>query len=194
MRVPVLRDGAVRYVLTAAVKPDAFVEVLQRQRLPPDWVVSVFDGKAQRVARSRRHAEFLMQPPAPSLADMIRRAQGDEGSGLTDALEGDAIYTAFTRSRATGWIVAIGIPRAAVDAGVWKSFAAYGGGLLLSLAIGALAAVLVGRGIAEPMARLRTAAQALGRRETLALTGNAHPRDPGGGRCAERRRCRARRA
>ena len=73
VRVPVLRDGAVRYVLTAAVKPDAFVEVLQRQRLPPDWVVSVFDGKAQRVARSRRHAEFLMQPPSPSLADMIRR-------------------------------------------------------------------------------------------------------------------------
>jgi signal transduction histidine kinase/CheY-like chemotaxis protein len=169
VRVPVLRDGAVRYVLTAAVKPDAFVEVLQRQRLPPDWVVSVFDGKAQRVARSRRHAEFLMQPPAPSLADMIRRTQGDEGSGLTEALEGDAIYTAFTRSRATGWIVAIGIPRAAVDAGIWKSFAAYGGGLLLSLAIGALAAVLVGRGIAEPMARLRAAAQALGRRETLAL-------------------------
>ena len=76
VRVPVLRDGAVRYVLTAAVKPDAFVEVLQRQRLPPDWVVSVFDGKAQRVARSRRHAEFLMQPPSPSLADMIRRRAG----------------------------------------------------------------------------------------------------------------------
>ena len=169
VRVPVLRDGAVRYVLTAAVKPDAFVEVLQRQRLPPDWVVSVFDGKAQRVARSRRHAEFLMQPPAPSLADMIRRAQGDEGSGLTEALEGDAIYTAFTRSRATGWIVAIGIPRSAIDASAWKSFAAYGGGLLLSLAIGALAAVLVGRGIAEPMARLRAAAQALGRRATLAV-------------------------
>jgi signal transduction histidine kinase/ActR/RegA family two-component response regulator len=169
VRVPVVRDGVVRYVLTAAVKPDAFVDVLQRQRLPADWVVSVFDGKAQRVARSRRHAEFLMQPPSPSLADMIRRAQDDQGSGLTEALEGDAIHTAFTRSRATGWIVAIGIPRAAVEAGAWKSFAAYGGGLLLSLAVGALAAVLVGRGIAEPMARLRAAAQALGRRATLAV-------------------------
>jgi signal transduction histidine kinase/CheY-like chemotaxis protein len=169
VRVPVVRDGEVRYVITAAVKPDAFVELLTRQRLPEDWVVSIFDGGSQRVARSRRHAEFFRQPPSPTLAQLIERAGGDEGSGLTAALEGDDIYSAFTRSRPSGWIVAIGIPRANVDAAVWRSLAAYGGGLLLSLALAALAAVLVGRGIAAPMARLAAAAQALGRREPVAV-------------------------
>jgi signal transduction histidine kinase len=165
VRVPVLRDGEVRYVLTAALKPDGFVQVLELQRLPTDWVISVFDATEARVARSRQHAEYLAQPPAPSLAELIQR--GDEGAGMTRVLEGEKVYTAFTRSRESGWIVAIGIPRAVVEAGALRSFLVYGGGILLSVALGVLAALAVGRGITTPMGWLRTAAQALGRRETV---------------------------
>ena len=169
IRVPVLRDGEVRYVLTAAMKPDAFIEVLERQRLPEDWVVSVFDTGNMRVARSRRHAEFLNKPPSPSLLELIRRSDGREGSGLTHALEGDEIYTAFSRARDSGWIVAIGMPASEVDAAAWRSLAVYGGGLLVSLALALLAALLVARGIAAPIAALSSAAQALGRRKPLQL-------------------------
>jgi signal transduction histidine kinase/ActR/RegA family two-component response regulator len=143
--VPVLREGKVRYVVTAEVKPDAFVEVLNRQRLPEEWVVSVFDGGSARVARSRRHADFLAQPPSPSLAKLMAEAEGNEATGITQALEGDEIYTAFTRSGVSGWSVAIGVPRQRVDAGAWQSLAAYSGGLLLSLALGAFAALLAVR-------------------------------------------------
>ena len=148
VRVPVLREGRVRYVLTAALKPDAFVEVLNRQRLPPDWVVSVFDANQKRVARSRRHAEFLSQPPSPSLQKMMREARGDEASGLTQALEGDEIYTAFTRSRATGWSVAIGVPAGTVRAVELEAMATYGAGLLVSLALAALFSILLARAVA----------------------------------------------
>ncbi|HEX6156907.1 MAG TPA: cache domain-containing protein [Burkholderiales bacterium] len=167
VRVPMLRDDEVRYVLTAAVKPDAFVAVLERQRLPEDWVVSVFDGTRKRVARSRRHAEFVNQPPSPSLRQMMDQASSDEATGITLALEGDEIYTAFTRSRTTGWTVAIGIPSGIVRAAELRALAAYGGGLLLSLALGVLAALFIGRGVTAPMARLAEAARALGRREPL---------------------------
>jgi signal transduction histidine kinase/ActR/RegA family two-component response regulator len=165
VRVPVLRDREVRYVLTAAVRPDSFLEVLNRQRIPPDWVVSVFDSRNLRVARSRQHAEFLNKPPAPSLAKLMQ--QGDEGSGQTFVLEGEKVYTAFSRSRETGWTVAIGVPPAAVEAGARRSLAVYGGGILLSIALGVLAALAIARGIAAPMAWLRAAAQALGRREAV---------------------------
>ena len=167
IRVPVLRDGEVRYVLTASLKPDAFLEVLERQRLPPQWVVSVFDAQQRRVARSRGHAEFLFQPPAESLQKLIQDAKADEGTGLTRTVEGDEIYTAFTRTPAFRWTVAIGIPRAEVDAAAWRSLAAYGGGLLLSLALGTLAALLAARGIARPIASLAAAARALGRAERV---------------------------
>jgi signal transduction histidine kinase/ActR/RegA family two-component response regulator len=148
VRVPVLREGELRYVLTAALKPDAFVEVLNRQRLPEDWVVSVFDANQMRVARSRRHAEFLNQPPAPSLQKMMREAPDDEASGITHALEGDEIHTAFTRSRASGWSVAIGVPAEAVRSAELGAMATYGAGLLVSLALAAVFSILLARAVA----------------------------------------------
>jgi signal transduction histidine kinase len=166
VRVPVLRDGNVRYVLTAAVRPAVMVEVLNRQKLPGDWVISVFDAGGARVARSRQHEQYLGQPPAPSLLELMRRG-GIEASGLTHALEGESIYTAYSRSAESGWTVAIGIPPSVVEAGATRSLAVYGGGLLLSVALGILAALVVGRRITASMARLRNAAQALGRREPV---------------------------
>ena len=167
VRVPVLRDGAVRYVLTAAVKPETFVDVLNRQRLPQDWVVSVFDAKGLRVARSRQHEEFLGKAPAPSLRRLMQ-SDTAEGTGMSYALEGERIYTAFSRSASSGWAVAVGIPPSFVEAGARRSAAAYGGGILLSIAAGILAAVLMARRVTVPMAGLSSAAQALGRREGVA--------------------------
>lgn len=165
VRVPVLREGQVRYVLTAALRPEAFLEVLNRQRIPPDWVVSVFDSRNMRVARSRQHAEFLNKPPAPGLEKLMQR--GEEGSGTTFVLEGEQVYASFSRSRETGWSVAIGIPPAAVEAGATRSLLVYGGGILLSIALGVLSALAIARGITAPMAWLSAAAQALGRREAV---------------------------
>jgi len=165
VRIPVLRERQVRYVLTAALRPEAFLEVLNRQRIPPDWVVSVFDAHNMRVARSRQHAEFLNKPPAPGLEKLMQH--GDEGSGKSFVLEGEEVYTSFSRSRETGWTVAIGIPPSAVEAGATRSLLVYGGGILLSIALGVLAALVIARGIAVPMAWLSAAAQALGRREAV---------------------------
>src|SRR5262245_26826527 len=44
VRVPVIRHGEVRYVLSAIVKPEAIVGVIRRQQAPGDWVISVFDA------------------------------------------------------------------------------------------------------------------------------------------------------
>ena len=168
VRVPVVRDGAVRYVLTAAVKPEAFVAVLNRQGLPQNWVVSVFDARTLRVARSRQHEEFLGKPPAPSLAALMRSGS-PEGTGLSYALEGERIYTTYSRSPETGWTVAVGIPPSFVEAGARRSIAVYGGGILLSIALGILAALFIARRITTPMAGLSAAAQALGRRESASM-------------------------
>jgi signal transduction histidine kinase len=168
VRVPVVRAGEVRYVLTAAVKPEAFVDVLDRQRLPQDWVISVFDARGLRVARSRQHEEFLGREAAPSLKEMMAR-EGTEGTGITRALEGDRVYTAYSGSAVSGWTVAVGIPPSFVEAGARRSLVVYGGGILLSIAVGILAALFIARRIVVPMAGLSAAAQALGRRESMAL-------------------------
>jgi signal transduction histidine kinase len=163
VRVPIVRDGALRYVLTAVIKPDAILEVVQRQRVPEGWVVSVFDAKRQRVARSRLHQENLGTLPSATLVELMDR-KGAEGTGVTRALEGDRIYTAFARLPDSRWSVAIGIPAEGIEAAAMRSFAALIGGVLGSIALGAFAALLIGRGITAPIAELARAAQALGQR------------------------------
>ena len=168
IRVPVMHNDAVRYVLTAVVKPDGILEIVNRQRVPGDWIVSVFDAKGMRVARSRQHREYIGSAAAPSLQALMDKS-GDEGAGVTQALEGEAVYAAYSRSHETGWTVAIGIPMSYVDLGALRSLVVYGGGILLSIALAILAALLVGRGVARPMAELGAAARALGRRDPLRL-------------------------
>jgi len=164
VRVPVMRDGKLRYVLTAVVTPDAILEIVNRQRVSDGWVISVFDAKGMRVARSRAHKEYLGMPASPSLVRLMENG-ASEGSGDTVALEGDAIVAAYVRLDGSGWAVAPGIPVAFVNQGVARSVAVYGGGIVLSILLGGLAALVVARGIRRPIARLSEAAQALGRGE-----------------------------
>jgi signal transduction histidine kinase len=90
-----------------------------------------------------------------------------EGFGQTYALEGDRIYSAYHRL-ANGWTIAPGIPAAAVEGSALRFAAIYGSGIVLSIVLGILAALHIARGINSPMAGLSAAAQALGRRESIA--------------------------
>jgi signal transduction histidine kinase/ActR/RegA family two-component response regulator len=166
VRVPVLRNGELRYVLTAIVKPEEIREVLARQGVSGDWVISIFDANGRRVARSRAHEENLGGEPSPTLRTLM--ASGDrERFAETYALEGDRIYTAYSRIEPSGWSAALGIPAAVIEAARYRSLAVYGGGVFLSIALGTVAAIWVARSISHPIADLRAAAQALGRREPL---------------------------
>jgi signal transduction histidine kinase/ActR/RegA family two-component response regulator len=161
VRVPVIRDGRLVYVLTAVLRPEAISRVVQRQRLPDEWVVSVFDSHGTCVARSRGGERFVGGAAASSLQQLMADGQL-EGAGITTTLEGDESYSAYTRSPSNGWAVAIGVPVASVYGATYRSFFVYGGGLLLSLLIGLAAALWVARGILRAARDLRSAAEAIG--------------------------------
>jgi signal transduction histidine kinase len=164
VRVPVLRDGEPHLVLTAVLIPQAIADVVRRQRVPEDWVVSVFDAQGMRVARSRAHERYVGTPAAPGLQALMASG-GAQGAGKAQSLEGETVWSAYTRSSDTGWTVAIGLPTSMMAAGSLGSLAAFAGGLLLSMGLGALAALAVARSISRPIGELRNAAQALGRGE-----------------------------
>jgi signal transduction histidine kinase/ActR/RegA family two-component response regulator len=174
VRTPVIRNGDVRYVLSAIVKPEAILDVITRQRVPDDWVISVFDANGLRVARSRAHAENLGGRAADSLQTLMASGVA-EGVGQTFALEGDRIYTAYSRSRDSGWVAAPGIPASLVEGATYRSLRLYGAGVVISIALGSVAAILAARSISRPMRRLRMAAQAMAHHEPLALPDTAIP-------------------
>ena len=167
VRVPVVQGGAVRYVLSAIVRPEAILRVVNQQRVPEDWIVSVFDGNNVRVARSRDHDRYVGIAPGPTLLALMDLGARDEAVGPTSTVEGTVVHTAVARAQANGWKVAMGVPASVRSSALRDSALAYGGGILLSLGIGGIAAWGVSRRIAAPIARLRDAALALGRGEPV---------------------------
>jgi signal transduction histidine kinase/ActR/RegA family two-component response regulator len=159
VRVPIKRNNEVVYVLSAVVEPDAILKVMQGQRVPEGWVVAVADAKGVRVARTRSIEQSLGTPYSPSLVEMMRRSP-EEGKGVTYNSEGDAVFTAYTRGRMSGWYTAVGSPTYAIEAGARDTFNTWGGGLALTLVIGVIAALVVARSVTRPMAKLRESALA----------------------------------
>jgi signal transduction histidine kinase/ActR/RegA family two-component response regulator len=164
VRAPVLRAGRVEYVLTALVKPDGILNVITRQRVPRDWIISIFDANGLRVARSRSHAETLGGRASESLQTLMATS-ADEGVGQTTDLEGGRNYASFSRLGDYGWTVAPGIAAGFVEGVTYRSLAIYGSGILLSVVLGLLGTMAVARSVNRPMEALRGMAKAMGRRE-----------------------------
>ncbi|HZB25758.1 MAG TPA: cache and HAMP domain-containing protein, partial [Vicinamibacterales bacterium] len=163
VRVPVVRAGAMRYVLTALITPDAVRDVLTRQQLPGDWIISIIDANGLRVARSRAHEETLGGRLSES-GQRVLAGGGSEGFGISYTLEGERIFTTFNRLASSGWAAVLGLPTARAEAAALGALTLYGGGILLSLGLGTLAAIWVARTITGPIAQLRAAAETVGRR------------------------------
>ncbi|MDB5801236.1 MAG: chemotaxis protein methyltransferase CheR [Rhodocyclales bacterium] len=161
VRVPVMHAGRLRYVLTAVIKPDSILNVVLRQKVPPAWVVSVFDQHGVRVARSRQHDKYIGTPGSPSMQKMLETS-APEAMGVTYSLEGDAAYSGFSRLADSGWAVATGIPRSEVFASAYQSLTFYGLGIAASFALCAFLAFLAARRISKPIDALLDAADALG--------------------------------
>jgi signal transduction histidine kinase/CheY-like chemotaxis protein len=164
VRVPVVHGADVRYVVTALVRPDAIRDALSRQELPSDWVISIIDTNGRRVARSRAHEENLGGYLSDSARDLVSGGRA-EGFGVSYTLENERIFTPYSRLALSGWIAVLGIPTASVDAAAYRSIGFYGGGVVLSIVLGALGALWVARTVTRPIGELRAAAEALGRKQ-----------------------------
>ena len=163
VHVPVLDSGTVRLVVTGIITPDAIRSVLIRQQLPSDWVISIVDDNGLRVARSRAHEANLGGRLSETVQQVVAGGQ-PEGFGIAYTLEGERIYSPYSRL-SNGWMAVLGFPTALADAAATGALFRYGGGMLLSLALGVLGALWVARTITLPIARLRNAAEAVGRRQ-----------------------------
>jgi signal transduction histidine kinase/ActR/RegA family two-component response regulator len=159
VRVPVVRGRKLRYVLTAMLRPEGILNVLRSQRVPEDWVVAVADAKGIRVARTRMPEQSVGTPYSSTLVELMRKAP-DEGKGVTVSSDGDSVFTAYTRARETGWYTAVGRSTSLVESAARHSFSTLGGGIVLSLVVGALFALLLARRVIQPMAKLRESAVA----------------------------------
>ena len=158
VRIPVVLDGTLRYILTAIIKPEAFERLIREQHVPSTWASGLVDRTGKLIARI---------PSVPigtsASADYLEHARAaNEGwyRGLT--VEGKDTFTAFTHGAFSGWSVGFAIPAEVVVAGSRRA------AWLMALGIGLsmLSALTVGfwlvRRISRPIADLAAAAPVLG--------------------------------
>ena len=89
--VPVMRAGQVKYMLMAEVDPQRVRALLDKQRLPADWMGEVIDGEGRVVARSSG-ARAVGQAAPDNLRAGLQSAT--EGWFHRTSLEGTSRYTA----------------------------------------------------------------------------------------------------
>ena len=163
VRVPVIRDGSIKYILSVIVRPDSITELLLVQGLPSDWVAAVVDRNGRIVARTLEAETLTGQSASPTLLQRISGAPTGWEKGRTR--EGLDVYTAHHRSSLTGWTLALAIPRHIIGAAARRTAWLAGLGLLAALAIAVLLANVMGRRILRPIHVLAIAAERAARGE-----------------------------
>ncbi|HEY8050291.1 MAG TPA: cache and HAMP domain-containing protein, partial [Ramlibacter sp.] len=165
VRVPVLRGDQVVYVLTAVLPTEVIAKVLLRQGIPADSVASVFDQSGRRIARSRPSSAQYAAAPLQKLLE----SGATQGTGITRTVEGDDVYTGFTRLQDLGWAVTVGASIAHANRATYALLGAIGVGLAASLGLALLLAWVLARRVTDPIERLKSAAAALGRGDPVTL-------------------------
>jgi signal transduction histidine kinase/ActR/RegA family two-component response regulator len=161
VRIPVTDSHGHTYVLSAVVKPDRILRVIERQQAPSDSLIAIVDASGHIVARSKNQERFVAQPITPALRALIDKS-GQEGAGPTYTKEGDLVTTAYSRLSRYGWTVVANSPAATMRSGFFEGIAVYAAGIALSLTVCiGLAFWLSGR-IVRAFNGLRLAAAALG--------------------------------
>jgi signal transduction histidine kinase/CheY-like chemotaxis protein len=168
VRVPVTDNQNNLYVLTAAIQPSRILKLVQRQRNPDGWVISVHDSSGLRVARSLDHERTIGTGPSASLAQLMQNGPM-EGVGVTRTLENVEVVSAYTRLSRYGWTVAVGAPTAALTGILAQSAAVYAGAIIASLLLCTGLAVLIARRMVAAIGALQEQAVRLGRGEPVQI-------------------------
>jgi PAS domain S-box-containing protein len=164
VHVPVLKDGAVQYILNAIFYPAPLTDLLLQQKLPSGSIATIIDRNQNVVARTQNVDKYFGKPASESFAAQAKQHREVSWRGTT--LEGVAVVAALHRSDFTGWTVGLATPAEEADGPLRESLLLTGAGGVLLLLIALVLAVMLGRQIAEPVSALSHAAETLGRGET----------------------------
>jgi PAS domain S-box-containing protein len=161
IHVPVRREKKTVYVITAAIEPQIFNDILMRQQIPGEWLGTLFDTRQIAIASTRDAEKYVGQPVGPLLPEssLERGEQFRSGSSK----DGTRVYAAISRSQLSHWQLALVVPSSALDAVVGRSIGLVAGGGLLLLLVGVGVALIFARQVSSSISALSSAAHALGR-------------------------------
>lgn len=153
--VPVFRDGKLHYIFSLSLEPRLLKELLDRQKMPPEWRGTIVDRKGIVIARTRLHEEFIGKPLSEATLTEREELQGTD-------LEGRSVKWGTAPSFVAGWTVYVSVPAALVDAAARDALLAYVLIVAAFTCVGIAGAVGIARVITRPLDLAKRAAKALG--------------------------------
>ncbi|MCY7316176.1 MAG: response regulator [Rubrivivax sp.] len=155
---PVQRDGRTVYNLVITVRPLELQRIVDRQRLPKDWVGAVLDNLGVIVARVPGGLQHVGARGTPD--ELAAIARSNEGLFLSVTLDGHEA-AGFFSTAPNGWSFVIAMPRAQYDGWMSSAVIEVAVGALLLLGLAVAGAMWVARSIVGPVQALKLSAQRL---------------------------------
>ncbi len=168
VRVPVVREGQVRWYVSMRSFASQMQRIFEQQNLPGGWTGTLLDSKGRVVARNLSPEKTVGRSATPDMLEQL--ALQTHGTHETVTLDGVPVVTVFNRAPDSGWTVLIGLPRAELSRPALQALGTMLSISLLLSAVAIFAAMRLGRGIAGPVARLQADAEALGNGQRVAET------------------------
>jgi PAS domain S-box-containing protein len=154
--IPVVRGGKPVFLLSTAFEPTYFAAILVRAGVSAPYFASIADRNGLIIARSDRLSDFVGQPlpgfdaaPGPSGTWSGRNASGVDVSGF------------YQRSTLSGWLVTIGVDRAALRAPLVHTLWLFTGLALGLLVISISAAMALAQRLQVASLAMTSAAEAV---------------------------------
>lgn len=158
VRWPIVNNGRTTYVITAVLRPEAFQDILSRQRLPGEWVSGIVGTDGRLIARVPTGI-----PGTAASADYLKATKAaKEGWYRGKTLEGEDTYTAFSRSSLTGWSIGYAMPANVILGGARRAAYLLVVGLMLSVACGLSLSIWLTKRVTGAVNKITEAAQSIG--------------------------------
>lgn len=169
VRVPIITASGKLYTLTAVIRPDRLVRLLERQQVPGGAVTAIRDSGRFVVARSRNQDGIVGAPPSDSLLALIAE-HGAEGVGSARTTEGSDMVTAYTTLSHFNWMAVVGRPAEQLHAAALQGLGVYGAGIAVSLLLGIVLASLLSKRLVATIRGLQQNTAALGSGAALTVS------------------------
>ena len=164
VRIPVLRDSAVKYVLSAIIEPSRLGAILAEQRLPNSWLGVILDHDRHLVARTRSEEKFIGEK---GLLVQHAPAEAMEGKLRGYNREGALSYSFFRKAPFSSWYIVLNVPAELLERPVERALIPVILVGVLATLFGTLFALAMSGRITKSVVQIRNLAQALGRKEDI---------------------------
>jgi signal transduction histidine kinase len=173
--VPVLREGALKYILSAVVNPKTWSELLAGFESRRDLIITLSDGNDRIVARARDADAFLGR----KLPEWFIEARGETTQGILRGpnLENREVVGAYYPTRLARWSIFAGVTISSTIAPLDRTALVALGSAVVFLALSAGLATAVARRLAVPVRELAVAGQKLAEREPIIHAGAMRVRE-----------------